>query len=44
MKNKIWVAIVSMKLIILVLVFYFNYDGNNEIMSEGTLIKVGCEI
>lgn len=44
MKSKIVVALLSMALIAIVLVCYFNYDGPNNVMSGGTLVSSGMEL
>jgi len=44
MKSKIVVAVLSMALIAIVLVCYFNYDGPSNVMSGGTLVSIGTEL
>lgn len=44
MKGKIVVGILSMALIAIMLVCYFNYDGPSDVMSGGTLVTVGTDI
>lgn len=39
MKSKVIVAVLSMALIAIVLVCYFNYDGPNDAMSGGILVS-----
>lgn len=44
MKSKIVVALLSMALIAIVLVCYFNYDGPNNVMSGGTLVSAWMDV
>lgn len=44
MKSKIVVTLLSMALIAIVLVCYFNYDGPNNAMSGGTLVSAWMDV
>lgn len=44
MKSKIVVALLSMALLAIVLVCYFNYDGPNHVMSGGTLVSAWMDV
>nr|WP_297935884.1 hypothetical protein [uncultured Lachnoclostridium sp.] len=44
MKSKVFVALLSMALITIVLVCYFNYDGPKNVMSGGTLVSAQMDI
>lgn len=39
MKSKIVVGLLSVAVIAFVLVYYFNYDGPDNVMSGGTLVS-----
>jgi len=44
MKGKIIVAILSMVLLAAVLVYCFNYDGNSQVITEGTFVAQGLTL
>lgn len=44
MKSKIVVALLSMAVVAVVLVCYFNYDGPENVMSGGTLVSAVTNI
>lgn len=44
MKGKIVVAILSMVLIAVALVFCFNNQDSSQIMTEGTLVTLGLTL
>lgn len=40
MKRKLWLAAISLLLILAFLVFYFNYGENTEKRKEGTFVSI----
>lgn len=44
MKRKVFVAVFSMALIAVALVCYFNYDGQSNVMSGGTLVSTQVDL